>query len=149
MNIYGIELRKCSLHYLHMYFYLYLSLALSLPPSLSLPICGALAGLCSRFACAGAENEALNRFNMMPKADMKNTTFINQVGDRKMGLGLAMDSYLYAQSQYIQYTSVWMSWFPTFRCMVQWANGANSHSDMVVVCLRACKVSSSTSYYLP
>ena len=69
------------------------SCAVSLSLSLSLPLCGALAGLCPRFACAGAENEALNRFNMMPKADMKNLTFINQVGDRKMGLGLAMDSY--------------------------------------------------------
>ena len=34
-SIYGIELRKCSLRYLHMHFYLHLCLPLSLRPSLS------------------------------------------------------------------------------------------------------------------
>lgn len=38
MNIYGIELRKRSLYYLHMYFYLYLSLPLYVSPSFPFPL---------------------------------------------------------------------------------------------------------------
>lgn len=163
MNIYGIELRKRSLHYLHMYFYLYLSLPLYVSPSFPFPL-----SLCGNWQvrtpqlclCWGWSLEILNIFNMMPKANamkkpIKHDLQRLKCGRTKPKIGLGLAAWMAIHMHEVNifniyiYTSVWMSWFTTSRFMVQCVNGANWHSDMVFVhlCARAKALCAAAIYH--
>ena len=150
MNIYGIELRKRSLHYLHMYFYLYLSLPLYVSPSFPFPL-----SLCGNWQvrtpqlclCWGWSLEILNIFNMMPKANAMKKPITHDLQrlkcgrtKPKIGLGLAawMAIHMHEVNIFNIYIYIPVCEWADLPHLDSWCNVSMVRIDIVIWCLSIC-----------